>query len=274
MKRVVHTCVMLIALVVLCYSAYRIYMIQKGYSDGDALYQKVQEQAVQITMSEVAEEDSVDEEPAKEEKKDKGKTEKKKKNLSFPKANIDFAYLKRINPDICGWIFLEDSVIHYPIVQGSDNETYLKQAYDKSSSYFGSIFMDMRNDNDFTNQNTIIYGHNMKNGSMFGTLKRYQEEAFYQKHKYFYIFTEDKMYRYQVCAIYTTTADSDVYTVTYDTKEDWLAYEQSILDRSCIDTGVSLGEKDRIITLSTCHGVHTDNRFVVQAKLEAEKDMK
>lgn len=274
MKRVVHTCIMLIALAVLCYSAYRIYLIQKGYSDGDALYQKVQEQAVQITMSEVAEEDSVDTEPAKESKKEKEKTDKKKENISFPKANIDFAYLKKINPDICGWIYLEDSVIHYPVVQGSDNETYLKQAYDKSSSYFGSIFMDMRNDNDFTNQNTIIYGHNMKNGSMFGTLKRYQEEEFYQKHKYFYIFTEDKMYRYRVCAVYTTTADSDVYTMAYDTKEDWLAYEQSILDRSCVDTGVSLGEKDRIITLSTCHGVHTDNRFVVQAKLEAEKDMK
>ena len=82
------------------------------------------------------------------------------------------------------------------------------------------------------------------------------------------------MYRYQVCAIYTTTADSDIYTTSYGTEEEWLTYEQKILANSVIDTNVSLEEKDTIITLSTCHGVHTDNRFVVQAKLVAEKAIK
>ena len=274
MKRAVQTCIMIIAFIVLCYSAYRIIMIQKSYSDGDKLYHDIQEQVVQIDMSGVLESKEFLEEDENTSEKDNKKSEKKKEKLSFPKATIDFTYLKNVNSDICGWIYLNDSVINYPIVQGGDNETYLTQSYDKSSSSFGSIFMDMRNVNDFTDHNTIIYGHNMKNGSMFGTLKRYQDENYYKNHKYFYIFTEEKMYRYQVCAIYTTTADSDIYTTSYGTEEEWLTYEQKILANSVIDTNVSLEEKDTIITLSTCHGVHTDNRFVVQAKLVAEKAIK
>lgn len=274
MKRIVQTCIMFIALIVLCYSAYRIFMIQKSYSDGDALYQEVQEQVVQIDMSGVLEEDELLEDNGDSMEKDNKKNEKRKQKLSFPKATIDFAYLKNVNPDICGWIYLDNSVINYPIVQGSDNETYLTRSYDRSSSGFGSIFIDMRNTNDFTDCNTIIYGHNMKNGSMFGTLKQYQDESYYKDHEYFYIFTENKMYRYQVCSAYTTTADSDIYTTEYNTKEEWLAYEQKILENSIIDTKVSLEENDTIITLSTCYGVHTDNRFVVQARLVAEKAVK
>lgn len=261
---------MLIALVVLCYSAYHIFLIQRSYSEGDSLYQEVQEQAVQIDTSEGSDE----EEAPKSDDKDGDKNNKKSKEqqkLSFPKTSIDFSYLKTVNTDICGWIFLEDSVISYPIVQAEDNEFYLTRSYNKSASNFGSIFLDMRNTNNFKDYNTIVYGHNMKNGSMFGGLKRYQEENYYKEHKYFYIFTEDKMYRYQVCSAYTTTAGSDVYTTQYDTVEDWLAYEQKIIGYSIIDTNVSLEKEDKIITLSTCHGVHTDNRFIVQAKLVAEK---
>lgn len=248
-------------------------MIQKSYSDGDKLYRNIQKQVAQIDMSGVLEAEELSENDETGNENDKTKNKKKKENLSFPAASIDFTYLKSVNPDICGWIYLYDSIINYPIVQGSDNETYLTHAYDKQYSTFGSIFVDMQNSNDFTDRNTIIYGHNMKNGSMFGVLKQYQNESYYQGHKYIYIFTESKIYRYEVCSIYTTTADSDIYTTTYNEKEDWIAYEQKILNNSIIDTNVSLEKNDTIITLSTCYGVHTENRFVVQAKLVAEKDV-
>lgn len=96
--------------------------------------------------------------------------------------NIDFDGLSVINDDIVGWIRSIDNVIDYAIVQGSDNEHYLTHMFDKSYNKAGAIFMDYSNDPDFSDENTIIYGHNMKDGSMFAYLLNYKDQTFYDQH--------------------------------------------------------------------------------------------
>ena len=105
-----------------------------------------------------------------------------------------------------GWIYVEAVPdINYPIVHGKDNETYLHRTYEKNYNFAGTIFVDYENKGDFSDCNTIVYGHNMKNGSMFAQLKKFtQDEETYKKSKYFWIFTPEKNYRYEIISAYTT----------------------------------------------------------------------
>lgn len=120
-----------------------------------------------------------------------------------------------MNPDVVGWIYVEAlNHISYPIVQGKDNETYLHQTYEGNYNFAGTLFIDYENSSDFNDCNTLVYGHNMKNGSMFGHLKKFAEDQnVYNKSKYFWILTPDKNYRYEIISAYTTGVDSDTYTL-------------------------------------------------------------
>ena len=104
--------------------------------------------------------------------------------------------------------------ISYPIVKGKDNQTYLHQTYEKNYNFAGTIFVDYENSGDFSDCNTLVYGHNMKNGSMFGHLKKFREDdKLYKQDKYFWILTPERNYRYEIITAYTTGVNSDTYTL-------------------------------------------------------------
>ena len=190
---------------------------------------------------------------------------------------IDFATLQGINSELYAWIRIEDTNIDYPIAQREgDHEFYLHHDMYGTERYAGSIYTEDYNSKDFLNPVTVIYGHNMKNGSMFHDLRKYEDKTFFKEHPYVYIYTPDAVRKYEVFAAYTyddrhllTTynfSDNAVYTQYLEDVQRGMTMSANLRD----DIWVS-GE-DRIITLSTCVGSgDTGQRFLVQAVLIEEQ---
>ena len=130
---------------------------------------------------------------------------------------VDFEKLSKVNSDICAWIrFEEPAVINYPIVQGEDNEKYLTTTFEGVENGAGCLYIDADNNGDFSDKNTFIYGHYIKNGHMFGSLGKYKDEEYYNKHSFFDIYTPDgKMGRYLIFAVTVVNASSDSYKKVY-----------------------------------------------------------
>lgn len=189
-------------------------------------------------------------------------------------VSIDVKYdeLKEINEDFAGWLYYEPLELSYPIVRGNDNDYYTHYTFEKVKNSSGAIFLDFMNKKDYSDYNTIIYGHNMRNGTMFGSLKKLlNDEDVINENPYFYIFTEDKVYMYEIFAVYITTSESHTYDLIEDedAQNEYLEYIKK--------TAAYLSEKevtaaDRIATLSTCYGLHSNNRTVVHGVLIAEED--
>lgn len=178
---------------------------------------------------------------------------------------VDFEALSAINPDIVGWVYIGDTVIDYPIVQTSDNETYLSKTFYGETNSSGAIFMDMYNSPDFSDKNTLIYGHHMKNGSMFAELSSYQEQAFYDEHPIVMIYTPDGVYTCEIFSAYVTEADSQTYTFEFSDQESFGSYLKYVTSNSQVATDVTVQSTDRIITLSTCAYNFDEARMVVHA---------
>lgn len=181
--------------------------------------------------------------------------------------DIDFDSLKNINKDAVGWIWIGDSNISYPLVQGNDNARYLTRTYDGNYNILGSIFLDYRIPGDFSARNTVIYGHNMKNDAMFGTLEKYGDQAYYESHKEVFILTPEGPMKYEIFSAYVTDAYSDTYTMKFNNDDAYANYLNKMRSNSAIKTQVTVDPSDSIITLSTCtnSNIKTE-RFVVHAK--------
>lgn len=184
---------------------------------------------------------------------------------------IDLNALRQVNPDVIGWILLPDTDINYPILQGTDNEYYLNNTWLKEPNAVGSIFMEHRNLPDFTEYNTILYGHNMINGSMFSDLRHYTGETFYKDHPYVYIVTDGGVLRYEVFSAYQAELGSTTYGLSFHQEETKKAFLVHALSSSKFDLGVAPELTDRILTLSTCSGTGSTTRWVVHARLKMMK---
>ena len=247
---VVLTAVLIAAICVFCYAGYNLFHIYTEYKKGTDEYNSITQMAV------------TERDPDGEAAGPEAGSE-----LKAP-MDIDFASLKSVNDDVVGWIYVEAVPdINYPIVHGRDNETYLHRTYEKNYNFAGTIFVDYENKGDFSDCNTIVYGHNMKNGSMFAQLKKFtQDEETYKKSKYFWIFTPEKNYRYEIISAYTTGVNSDTYTLFKGPGEEFEKYLEKIRGYSEIQTDAEgMNIKDKIITLSTCTG-NEATRYVVQGK--------
>lgn len=186
-------------------------------------------------------------------------------------ASIDIKALQEVNPEVIGWIWIPDSNINYPIVQGSDNDYYLKHTWDGKENSVGSIFLEHRNTPDFTDYNTIVYGHNMNDGSMFANIKRYSTEWYWERHPYIYIATETGAYRYEVFSSYEAATDSPAYGLSFRQDETKVNFLQTAIRDSQAYTGVEPELTDRVLTLSTCSGAGYSSRWVVHARLKMVK---
>ncbi len=164
-----------------------------------------------------------------------------------------------------GWIVIPGTVLSYPIVQGEDNDYYLNHTWKKWSSVVGAIFMEQYNHPDFSDFNTLIYGHRMNNGSMFASLKHYKKQSYWQAHPYVYVTDDAGSHTYEIFSAYEVSTQGETYRLAFaDT-----AAKQAFLDEcqslSVIKTGVIPKVYDRVLTLSTCTGNGHATRWVVQA---------
>lgn len=185
---------------------------------------------------------------------------------------IDFEKLQEINTDIYAWIRISDTPIDYPIAQREGDDTYyLHHDMYGESRFAGCIYTEDCNSKDFTDPNTVIYGHNMKNGSMFKGLHKFADSTFFEEHPYIYIYTPDHVLAYKVFAAYTYDDRHIINSFDFTDKEVFAEYLDDIFHVRAMDANiredVSVTADDRIITLETCVGGDSDARYLVQAVL-------
>lgn len=243
---------MLVSFGVFVYAGYHLIVIQNEYKKGEETYEHLQEY--------VQENDSVIEEEYEQELEDAPAEEV---ILKAP-ITVDFQQLKTVNEDIVGWIYMEAiPEISYPIVQGEDNHYYLKHTVEGKRNSSASIFMDYRNLSDFSHENTLIYGHNMKNQSMFGRLKQYKQAETCAKSQYFWILTPQKDYRYEVFSVREVGDRDDVYSHLTFEPEELKSYLEQMQSHSAVPFSYTFDGTEKIVTLSTCTSKST-KRCVVQ----------
>ena len=182
---------------------------------------------------------------------------------------IDWNGLKAQNQDVVGWIVMSPSV-NYPIVQGSDNNEYLHKNFNGDYEFAGCIFMNCDNSSDFTDKNTILYGHNMRNGSMFGDLDYFYTESYATDNPYIYIYTPNGKFTYKITRDLITEDGSAVYTTGILKNDTFNQYLSDCLNVSSVNYIISpdLSSNDFCLTLSTCVHASGSDRHVVQARLE------
>jgi sortase, SrtB family len=201
----------------------------------------------------------------------------------FPHVQIDFDTLMETNGEIVAWIWVPETNISFPLLKTVDNMKYVHVSYNLQYNSSGAIFMDARNSANFADDNSIVFGHNMKNGTMFGSLKNYREQDYLANHKTIFIFTPEKAFMYEVFAAYETNATSEVYTCMFETEElsiigDMVKtmengeYLDMIKENTLIDSDIWPEMGERLITLSTC-AAEWNSRFVIHGVLIAQRDM-
>lgn len=188
---------------------------------------------------------------------------------------IDFKSLKEENQDIYAWIRIPGTVVDYPILQSDlDDDYYLNHTVEGKEGLPGSIYTESMNSIDFTDRNTVIYGHDMRDGSMFGELSLYVDSDYMKKHSTVFIYTPEHSYTYKIFAAVTYDDRHILHNFDFSKKEGLSEFLDSLAStrnmNSYIDKDISVDSSDRIITLSTCNG-NDNQRFLVEAVFIDEK---
>lgn len=192
-------------------------------------------------------------------------------NMTLADLTVDWDALRAVNPDIVAWVYIPDSPINYPVVQGDDNEEYLHKAFDGSTGWLasaGTIFLDSTNSPDFSDQNSALYGHHMNDGSMFASLSDWQNNDEYNAHRDIYVLTPQGNYRLKTFALVKTTGDDALVQTTFSSDESYQSYIQDKLDRSVTtQQGEVLSAADirQSMLFSTCEYSQADGRAVLFA---------
>ena len=234
MKRMINNILLIICIFIFCISTWKLYGYYRSYKKAKDTYSKIAKENVKISKNE---------------------------------RKIDFKKLKSQNQDIAGWIYIRGTTIDYPIVQGKDNEEYLHQDFNKKKSSSGTIFLDNNSKKDFTSDNNIIYGHHMKNGTMFAQLLKFREKSFLKKHNEIMIFTPDRTIHLKVISAYAQKAQNKI-PVTFANDEQKKAYIKKIESMSEQTIKTSRINDSHIYTFVTCSYEGEDNRTYVHAAEE------
>lgn len=173
--------------------------------------------------------------------------------------------LKIRNEDVLGWIKIEETKVDYPFAAGIDNAYYLSHLIDKTENEYGSIFMDMRNSSDFSDRHTVLYGHNALNGTMFGSLKKYNDDAYLKEHSFITIHQENQTLVYEIFGAVEIKVTSDIYKFDFINDAAFTEFTQALCTQ--LNVEAELDSEDQILTLSTCTDFNDSKRFIVSAKL-------
>lgn len=238
----------LICLGVFCFAGWKIFSLYKQYQVGVREYEDLRQYT-------------------------EDKKKKPEKKDVCPKK-VDFDKLKKINPDVVGWIYIPNTEIDYPIVKGKDNKQYLHRTYKGVNNFAGSIFLDCDCRADFYSANSIVYGHNMRNGSMFGLLKKYYDtnynkKANFKKRKIIWIITPEREKEYTIFSAREINVYKDLepYFIDFTSLEAYQEFLDQAVDKSLYKTGVPVDTSNFVLTLSTCTSTTESGRFIVHAKM-------
>lgn len=257
-------------LVILCgvflgvfiFAAYQLYHTFHGYSEAKKEYENLSSQYVS-TVAEVQPEAT----PTPEVQPEASPSPSPSPAVTGPNRQVDFASLQARNNEVVGWIYSPNTKIDYPVVKGVDNDFYLSHTFDGTANANGSIFMDSNCETDFSQHNTILYGHHMNDGSMFASLTDYRQTGYLEAHPILYYYTPNGNYALEVFCCFVTGPDSDVYSFNFSSNEEFESYLESWRSRSNFDTDVQVTGDDHIMTLSTCTYEYEDARYVVMCKI-------
>lgn len=184
-------------------------------------------------------------------------------------TDIDFTALQEFNPDIIAWIRIPDTIIDYPVLQGEDDNEYLRHTPDGEYSIGGSIFLEWTNASDFSDNHSIIYGHHFRGSykPMFTHLVDYKAEDFYKAHPVAELFTPAGKYTIRFFSCYVTALGDNAWR-TQLSDEEFSYWLRDITDKALYNTGIIPSDQDRIITLSTCCTEYKNARFVIHGVLQ------
>ena len=266
-KKILTWIILVIALTMFLFSGISLLKAYMEYKKGSVEYDGLETYVTRETDTDKATIDETESEFVYETENDVITGHTIKKRLYSKKSIVDFDSLKKINSDLVGWLLVNSLDISYPIVQTDNNDYYLHKTFEKQDNFAGCIFMEYQNHSDFSDNNTIIYGHNMKNGSMFGKLRKILDDGVYSKDPYFWIYTEEKVYKFHIFSARTVSVDSESYTLQFATPDDFKSYLDDVVGKSELKCdSVDVDANDKITTLSTCTGDES-TRFVIQGKL-------
>lgn len=265
MRKNIYRIILVISLILMVVAAVNIVILGREYRAGINEYKALEQYVEVVDNTKPVQKEKEKEEPEEVQ-------EEVKESVIPVSLQIDYAKLKAINGDFVGWLYYEPLELSYPIVRGNDNEHYTHYTFENENNSSGAIFLDFLNRPNFQDFNTIIYGHNMRNGTMFGSLKKLlNDNSIIEENPYFYIFTEDKAFMYEIASVYITNSESKTYDLI-ETEEDQSSYIEYIKSVSTWTWGKDIVPQDKIVTLSTCHGLHSTNRTVVHGVLIASED--
>ena len=187
-----------------------------------------------------------------------------KREADYPALSLGTAALQKINPDFAAVLYVPALDLLYPVAYSSDNTEYLTRTFDGTPNPCGSLFVDCNASRDFSDLHTLIYGHNMKNGTMFGSLKKFlQDPALAKENPYFYLYTGERVLRYRIYAYLTLPAFDAIYSSSVETEGDYDALVKRLQSASAYapeEGAVDFTDHPDLVTLSTCYGTgHTDN---------------
>ena len=183
--------------------------------------------------------------------------------------SITLGELMKLNKDVVGWIKIFDTHISYPVVQGKDNQEYLNKDVFGEFSFSGSIFLDYRNACDFTDSYSIIYGHHMEYGAMFGDVVEFKNDDYFQEHKTGALFLLDDTYKITLFAcVETQEFNNKIYNPIVQGKDNLDTLLKYIKDEAVQYRDISLNHDDKIIGLSTCAKAGTNERVVLFGRLD------
>lgn len=266
-RKVAYILLMLILLAVLLYSLYQIAVYLKESFDSWKLLNEITEQVVVI--KEPSSEKTVEKQPSTLDS-DSEATEPTQEEPEEPEdpiedgvpIQVDFDRLLLNNKDVKAWLYCKDTMINYPVAQAADNDYYLYRLLNGTYNRGGTLFMECTNQEDFSDWNTLIYGHNMKNNTMFGTLTDYRDQEYYDEHPVWYLLTPDGDYRIELISGFVTDTSSVIYSIP-QTQEAKNELVDAIMRKSNFKTNATISPEDKLITFSTCTYEYDEARYVL-----------
>ena len=181
-------------------------------------------------------------------------------------VGIDFEKLAKVNSDVACWLYHPAIGVNLPVVHGPDNEYYLRRGFNRYRRQAGTLFIDYRNKGDFSDRNTIIYGHGRRDLTMFGKLHYYKNAEFCEKNPFFYLYVPGHRYRLEIVATGYTKDASDYYDLPAG--DYWDELLDRLMEQSPYDFGISISPEDHYVTLSTCAYDYQDERWIVIARID------
>ena len=250
MRKIIN--IILVAIIIVCLSiiGYKYY----NYNKDDKLNSEIQDLQPVINEASDSDNNSSGENDGQDQSKD---------GDYVNSANEE--QLKSINSDYKMWIQIENTNINYPVVQSSDNDYYLKHNFRKESNISGTVFVESANDID-NDKNIILYGHNMRNGTMFNNITNYKEESFFNEDNKISIIMNNTLYEYEVFSVYVKNVSEVNLAIGFANEDEFINYAYNEAEESLYKKDVDFSAEDNLITLVTCSYEFTDARTIVVAR--------